>query len=157
MTRCPICKSTALRPTEEPVTLLVPLAAGPLSLSVEGVPARRCTACGEGFFEGRDLERAELLAATELSDRGLREGAVFRFMRKAVGLRAADLAGLLDLTPETISRWENDRSPIDRAAWATVAAMATERSAGKSTTLDRLGAAAAPRDPPRALQLRFRR
>lgn len=40
-------------------------------------------------------------------------GNEIRFLRKAIGMKAQDLAKFLDVTPETFSRWENDSgSPI---------------------------------------------
>jgi transcriptional regulator with XRE-family HTH domain len=39
-------------------------------------------------------------------------GREIRFLRKALGLQAKELAEALDLTPETISRWENDAQAI---------------------------------------------
>ncbi len=68
-------------------------------------------------------------------------------MRKVLGFRAEDLAGLLDVTEGTVSRWENDHARVDRAAWATLAAMVSERLAGQSSTLDRLRASKEPREP----------
>ena len=104
MKRCPICKSTDLRQVEEKHTATVALRGGPISVVVAGIPGVKCGACGEAFFQGADLERADLLAAAEVADRGLREGAAVRFMRKALGLRGEDLAGLLDVTEGTVSR-----------------------------------------------------
>jgi transcriptional regulator with XRE-family HTH domain len=115
----------------------------------------KCGACGEGFFKGDDLARAELVAAAEVADRGLREGAAFRFMRKVLGLRAEDLAGLLDVTEGTVSRWENDHAPADRAAWAALAAMVSDKLAGQTTTLDRLKASSAPRASLTPVRLRL--
>jgi putative zinc finger/helix-turn-helix YgiT family protein len=155
MKRCPICKSTDLRQVEEKHTVTLQLRGGPLALVVAGVPAVKCGACGEGFFKGEDLERAELAAAAEVADRGLREGAAFRFMRKVLGLRAEDLAGLLDVTEGTVSRWENDHAPVDRAAWATLAAMVSEKLTGQTTTFDRLRASSAPREASGPVRLRL--
>ena len=39
-------------------------------------------------------------------------GKEIRFLRKALGMKATDLAHFLDVTPETVSRWENDRERI---------------------------------------------
>ena len=35
-----------------------------------------------------------------------------RFLRKALGLSAKELADKLEVTPETVSRWENGKAPI---------------------------------------------
>jgi DNA-binding transcriptional regulator YiaG len=39
-------------------------------------------------------------------------GSEIRILRKAMGMQARALAEFLDVTPETFSRWENDREPI---------------------------------------------
>lgn len=39
-------------------------------------------------------------------------GSEIRYLRKACALSAKDLADLLSVVPETISRWENDKKPI---------------------------------------------
>ncbi len=155
MKRCPLCKSTDLRPVERSHAVTVPLRAGPLRLVVAGLPAVLCGACGEGFIAGADLSRAELLAAADVANRGLQDGGAFRFMRKAAGLRAAELADLLNVTEGTVSRWENDHAPVDRAAWATLAAVVTEKLAGESSTLDRLRASKAPRTVAGPVRLRL--
>ncbi len=146
MKRCAICKSTDLRQVEEKHTITVQLRGGPLDLVVSGVPALKCGKCGEGFLELADLSRADLLAAAELANRGIQEGAAFRFMRKAVGLRGADVASLLGVRDATISRWENEHDPVDRAAWAALAAIVSEKLAGQATTMDRLRASKEPRE-----------
>jgi putative zinc finger/helix-turn-helix YgiT family protein len=155
MKRCPICRATDLRQVEEKRTITVPLRGGPFSIVVTGVQGVKCSACGEGLFSGDELARADLLAAAEVADRGLREGAAFRFMRKVLGFRAEDLASLLDVTEGTISRWENDHAPVDRAAWATLAAMISERLAGQTTTLDRLRASREPQEAHGPVRLRL--
>src|SRR5688572_7322412 len=70
------------------------------------VPALKCPACGERYFAGADLERIEAAAARALARSGVATGAAFRFLRKTADLRAKDLAPLLGVTPETVSRWE---------------------------------------------------
>lgn len=43
-------------------------------------------------------------------------GKEIRAMRKALGLRAAALAEFLDVTPETLSRWENGKEAVSNNA-----------------------------------------
>ena len=38
-------------------------------------------------------------------------------MRRTLGRSARQLAELIDVRHETISRWENGAAPVDRAAW----------------------------------------
>jgi transcriptional regulator with XRE-family HTH domain len=76
-------------------------------------------------------------------------------MRKAVGLRGADVADLLNVREATVSRWENDHDPVDLAAWAALAAIVSEKLAGQTTTMDRLRASKTPRESTGPVRLRF--
>jgi DNA-binding transcriptional regulator YiaG len=42
-------------------------------------------------------------------------GTMLRYARKALGVTQAELAKLIGHEPETVSRWENDKRPIERA------------------------------------------
>src|SRR5262249_34268170 len=53
---------------------------------------------------------ARVTVSTKLS------GEEIRFLRKALGMKAVDLAKFLDVTPETFSRWENGAIPISTNA-----------------------------------------
>jgi DNA-binding XRE family transcriptional regulator len=99
-----------------------------------------CRACGASFLENDSLQRADLEVACELARHGPPAGDAFRFLRKTLGMRGVDLAALLDVTPETISRWENGQRPVDRAAWLTVGSMVLERAARDPETLERMRA-----------------
>ena len=72
-------------------------------------------------------------------------GAGLRFMRKAMGVRGVEFADLLGVTPETVSRWEADKHPIDRGAFTLLGMMVADRIAGTHTTEDALRATRAPR------------
>lgn len=102
------------------------------------MPAERCTKCGETYIAGPDLERFDLLVARALATQGVISGATFRFMRKALAMRAADLGNLLGVRPETISRWETEKGPVDPCAFATLGGMVIDRLAGNTSTVDRL-------------------
>ena len=43
-------------------------------------------------------------------------GSDLKFLRKAIGMKAIDIARFLEVTPETVSRWENAREPISNQA-----------------------------------------
>src|SRR5207253_1158815 len=77
------------------------------------VPALRCECCGEVYLDGQALSRFELLVAGELARSGAQSGEAFQFMRKSIGMRAIDLGKLLDVSHETISRWETGKRPVD--------------------------------------------
>ena len=130
-----------------------------LELEVNGrkfqttVPAIRCAGCGKQTIDGFALGAFELSTAGELARRGEVSPESFKFMRKTLGMRAVDLAELLDVTPETISRWENDKQPIDRKAAALLSAMVIDRLEGRTTILDRLKTLLKPEPQPSLVRL----
>lgn len=91
------------------------------------VPAagRRCARCGESYFSTPQMAAIESAIAAALVEAGARSGEAFRFLRKEAGLKAKDVADLLDVTPDTVSRWERGVISVPRAAMAVVGAMAT--------------------------------
>jgi putative zinc finger/helix-turn-helix YgiT family protein len=102
------------------------------------LPAQTCDACGESLVEDRDLERFELQAADWLGRAGSLDREAFRFMRKALSLPAVDLARLLGVTPETVSRWENGQLSVEHRAFALVGALVSERVEGRQELHARL-------------------
>ncbi len=108
------------------------------------IPATVCEACGEEYTASEDLGRFERTIARTLLDAGEASGEAFKFARKAMGIRAADLAQILGVTPETVSRWETGVHPIDPMALAVLALLARDAVAGLTTTLEALKARAKP-------------
>jgi DNA-binding transcriptional regulator YiaG len=102
------------------------------------------------------VQEFELAVACELADRGVRTGEAVRHMRKVLGLRAADLARLLDLTPETISHWETGKARIGRAAFVVLGAMVQDALEGTSSTRDRLSALDEDGPRPKVLRPKLR-
>jgi putative zinc finger/helix-turn-helix YgiT family protein len=109
---------------------------------ITNVDGRRCTDCGEVSFKGTDLARFETAVAVALAEAGESSGEALRWMRKALDLRAVDLAQLLGVTPETISRWETGRVTIDKGALALVGLMVMDLARGNTGTMDALRARA---------------
>lgn len=99
------------------------------------------------YFDLRVLGTFDRLVAGKLAELGARSGGAFHFMRKAIGMRAADLAELLGVPPETLSQWENGQRGMDRGAIVALGSLVLDRIDGRSTTLDRLQAL---RDPHRS-------
>jgi YgiT-type zinc finger domain-containing protein len=151
---CAICKSNRLRSFEDSVEVRVPGHRSSLRVIVEGVRASRCDACGEVYTDGPDMGRAEALAALEAVRVGLRSGPTLNWARRALGLRAADLAELLDVAPETVSRWENGHRSADRSVWNTVADLLANAVEGKTSTQDLLRQEARPPRAPLRVVLR---
>jgi len=139
MTRCAECNGQMLEETEaeQPFTV-----AGRTFVFV--IPVSRCTQC-ESFTISYDaMGIVDDGIARELARHGDMSPAVFKRLRKAIDLRVEELAELLHVLPETITRWERDDEPIDHLAGVVVASMVLERLDGRSTLLDRLKAAVAP-------------
>ncbi|MBI5518173.1 MAG: helix-turn-helix domain-containing protein [Deltaproteobacteria bacterium] len=135
MTRCHGCKQAELRD-----------AARDLSRDLDGhlfiaaVPAQVCGACGEVTHALDDLARFDTAVTRALVAVGARGPEAARWLRKAAGLRAAELADLLGVTPETVSRWETGKHPMDRATAFTLGALASAGPAERAAAVDRLRA-----------------
>ncbi len=148
MKRCERCKTGKLEKTVAPDSVEV----GKHVFTAK-VPGLKCRQCGEIYFDGPSLERFELRVAVELARAGESSGDVMRFMRKTAGLRAMELAELLGVTPETVSRWETGKQPVEHRAMAVVGALVAERLEGKTSTLDNLKALRRPRKLAREIEL----
>jgi putative zinc finger/helix-turn-helix YgiT family protein len=119
-------------------------------------PARRCPGCGAVHVDEAVRARAPLVLCRALADAGVHSGETLRFTRKALALRAADLARLLGVTPETVSHWETGKASPPRAAFAAICALVEDAAAGRTLTRDRLEALARARPGPRALTVALR-
>lgn len=105
---------------------------------VARLPAQECLSCHEKFIEGPSMVAAELQAAVVLSGHSPTPE-TFRFLRTVLRMKAGDLAELLDVAPETLSRWENGkREQINRASWLLLCSMVQDMAAGLETTRKRL-------------------
>lgn len=76
-----------------------------------------------------------------------------RFMRKEAGLRSMELAEFLGVTPETVSRWETGKQPVERRAMAVVGALVVERFEGRTSTLENLKELRRPKKLGRTIEL----
>ncbi len=117
------------------------------------VPATRCAKCGEETYAGPDLEAFDVAIAGELARHGVASAEAFSFMRRALGMMARDLAELLDVAPETVSRWEHGKLPLDRGPVALLSAMVLDRLEGRTTTLDHLKSLLRPEPLPKLVHL----
>jgi putative zinc finger/helix-turn-helix YgiT family protein len=106
--RCPSCKKEGtFRSWEGPIQVMG------VQVFAHG---ERCRSCGETLFNEKEVERQEVEAANMLVARGIRTAAEFRFIRKVADLRANEVAEILDVRPETVSRWERGETEIPRLA-----------------------------------------
>lgn len=119
-------------------------------------PAHRCARCAEVAVDGATIDRCRLAACRALAATGVHDGEVLRCMRKALALRATDLARLLDVTPETVSHWETGKVAANRAVFATLGAMIEDALEGRTDTRDRLAALAGGGPYPRSVAVKLR-
>lgn len=152
MTTCPKCDASDWKPT----TYLYRRDFDGRSLSAE-LPARRCTNCGEVLTSGPAGVKADKAITRSLARSGEVGPEGFRWLRRAAGLPAKRLAGLLDVTPGTVSRWENGKQTLDRRAIALVCALALQAGGEQADPLALLEGLAAKKRPPRRVQLDLRK
>lgn len=113
--------------------------------SYEGdVRAEKCSGCGEIYRSGADLLALERAIALHIAEHGPIGGAGLEFMRVALQITGVELAKLLGVRNETVSRWENGRGSIDRNAWMVVGDLLRDRAAGRNDTEKRLKALGRP-------------
>jgi DNA-binding transcriptional regulator YiaG len=98
-----------------------------------------------GFEEGK---RADLTIAAWLAEHGHVHPEAFRFMRKALGLQASQLADLLGVTRESVSRWENGKHEIPRGVFLLLGVLVAHELEGGSTVERIMGWTQAPEAPP---------
>lgn len=147
MKRCVECGAADLRPGSEPVEVRVGR-----RVFAGDVASLRCAKCGETYTDGAAGEALEHEAARWLAEHGFSSGDEIRFMRKVAGLRAADLAELLDVSPESVSHWETGKHRADRGTLVTIGALVLDVLEGSTATRDRLRAL---REPPRLAKVRL--
>lgn len=133
--RCPLCKESELTRRE------VSHVADVDGIEFRGtIEADACPACGEELASHDELRRFDLHVADILAQRAERKPERVRFIRRALGFKGVELARLLDVTPETVSRWENVSSDreMDPRSFALLGAMVTDAIAGRDDTRRRL-------------------
>ncbi len=87
--------------------------------AIDGTSMRpQCVNCGDAQLSLNDWQLYQLRAAKTVLCSNKLEGAVVRYARKALGFTQKELGLLLDYQHETISKWENDKEPLPRAAGA---------------------------------------
>lgn len=110
------------------------------------VNAIECPKCGE-LVAGDELARAEFEVASELVVCGIVNKESFRFLRSVLDMNGRQTAELLNVTPETVSRWESGARELEWLAWAHLAAMVRDKADGRHDTAEQLRAMRSPRTP----------
>ena len=145
--KCVSCGENSMRKGE--ITLTREVGEHVFSATVTGLI---CGACGETIADVEAGERFDLAVAEILSE-ALPTADSFRFLRRVIGLRARDLARMLGITGDTISRWENGKHAIDRAAFFVLGKVVREKQSGSTAMLDLLVRGEMPRALPRVVNV----
>jgi putative zinc finger/helix-turn-helix YgiT family protein len=107
MRKCQVCGSN--NATRETVPYHIEELLGMRVGVIESVQKDICTKCGEEVITIPDVNG--LIAAVAVTRVMLPlklNGTEIKFLRKAIGLSGKNLAELLGVRPETVSRWENN-------------------------------------------------
>jgi DNA-binding transcriptional regulator YiaG len=78
--------------------------------------AWQCRNCGTPQLSLDDLQNYQLRAVKTALCQEKTEGGVLKYARKALGLTQKELGVVIDYKHETVSRWENDKETMPRAA-----------------------------------------
>src|SRR5262249_4671935 len=82
---------------------------------LHGVEHSRCKVCGEEYYGfGSQAKLHELIAKLLIEKKGLLNGKEIRFLRTYIGYSALMFSELTGHAKETISRFENEKSPITK-------------------------------------------
>lgn len=103
-----------------------------------------CERCGETFVGYDALAAFELAVAVETVRAGLRDGATFRFQRKALGHSLSQVAEMFDVDPGTVSAWEANREAIPTSALIAMGALVLDHVHGHTDTLNHIKALGRP-------------
>ncbi len=106
-------------------------------VTLSGVEVRRCPECGEVEVmipKIEELHRA--LALAVVAKKARLTGAEVRFLRKFLGWSGVDFAKRMGVTPESVSRWENDREKMSALADRPLRLMVVTREPVSDYSLD---------------------
>jgi putative transcriptional regulator len=87
------------------------------TVTLKEIEVRECPHCGEVEYVVPRVEELDRVLAEYLlrSDRAY-SGAEIRFLRKFMGWSGEDFAGYIGVSPEAVSRWENNRTRMGMVA-----------------------------------------
>jgi putative zinc finger/helix-turn-helix YgiT family protein len=109
--KCFACRAGLLKVSRETVKYSD---CGLSTVTLSNVEVRACGNCGEREVVLPKIEELHRLIASLVANKPARlTSAEFRFLRKYLGFSGADFARYIDVQPETLSRWENGKTPIN--------------------------------------------
>jgi putative zinc finger/helix-turn-helix YgiT family protein len=108
-------------------------------VTLVGVEVRRCKACGEHEVVIPKIEHLHRAIALAVIGKSARlTAAEVRYLRKYLGWSGADFARHMGVTPESVSRWENDREQMSAVADRLLRLMVATKAPVSDYSLDLL-------------------
>ena len=129
---CPMCKGTDLN-WQARHDIAQRIGSTPIRIRL---PCVACRSCGERVVDGDVISRGELEVARVLAKRNVLSPESFRFVRMAIGLQSKQLAMILSVQPETVSRWEHGQRDVDPTAWSLLRMLVEDHASGRRSIDD---------------------
>jgi putative transcriptional regulator len=125
------------------------------SVTLMNVEVRRCPECGEYEVDIPRMNELHRLIARMVASKAPRLTAhEVRFLRKYLGFSGVDFAATLDVTPETVSRWETGKKQMSPVAERALRLMVFVRDPIDEYPLEKLAEVAQGEAVPLRLKLR---
>ncbi len=125
------------------------------TVTLANVEVRRCSECGEYEVDIPRMEELHRVIAQEVASKSARLTAQeVRFLRKYLGFSGVDFAATLDVTPETVSRWETGKKQMSPVAERALRLMVFVRSPIDQYPLEKLAGVAQGEAVPLRMKLR---
>jgi len=88
-----------------------------LNVVLLGITQYQCDKCGESYAAIPNIQKLHRLIGMHICQKrkALLQSDEIKFLRKDLHLRAKELAQLLGVTPQAVSRWENGKKEIGEA------------------------------------------
>lgn len=135
MTKCPECNQPMTSAKEN----YSYSASGLPYVTLVGVEVRRCKACGDHEVVIPRIEQLHrTMALAVIAKKARLTAAEIRFLRKYLGWSGADFARHMGVTPESVSRWENEREQMNPVADRLVRLMVVTQTPVSDYSLDGL-------------------
>jgi len=126
---------------------------GALQVLLVGVSKYECSKCGYSEIEVPRVEDLHLVLRRTIAERTERlSGPEIRFLRKSLGWSGNDLADLIGVSRETISRWETSHREIPQPAERLLRLLVMTKSP-KDDYLDKLRASGTEPTSPKSIRI----
>jgi putative zinc finger/helix-turn-helix YgiT family protein len=125
------------------------------SVTLMNVEVRRCPDCGEYEADISNIDELHRLIAHTVASKSARLAPKeVRFLRKYLGFSGVDFAATLDVTPETVSRWETGKKQMSPVAERALRLMIFVRDPVEEYPLEKLAEVAQGEAIPLRMKLR---